>query len=123
MEKEESRMERLLKLCVAHGISLTSPREACCLFVVSTTFHAATSSNTVWDRFLPSDWQSLPTQPIGNHLSPTFLLPSATHSRVWAIQSFLELHATSSAPPSPQDLTIIVLALAPSTDRILPPPG
>ncbi|CAL9757230.1 unnamed protein product, partial [Musa acuminata subsp. burmannicoides] len=59
MEKGESRTEKLPELCVAHVISLTSPRVACRLSAVSTTFRAAATSDTVWDRFLPSDWQSL----------------------------------------------------------------
>ncbi|THU73747.1 hypothetical protein C4D60_Mb04t26120 [Musa balbisiana] len=59
MEKGESRTEKLPEHCIAHAISLTSPRVACRLSAVSTTFRAAATSDTVWDRFLPSDWQSL----------------------------------------------------------------
>ncbi|CAL9087715.1 unnamed protein product [Musa textilis] len=59
MELGESGIERLPELCVAHAISLTSPRDACCLSAVSAAFHGAATSDTVWDRFLPTDWQSL----------------------------------------------------------------
>ncbi|XP_009391276.2 F-box protein PP2-B10-like [Musa acuminata AAA Group] len=59
MEKGESRTEKLPELCIVHAISLTSPRVASRLSAVSTTFRAAATSDTVWDRFLPSDWQSL----------------------------------------------------------------
>uniref|UniRef100_A0A804ITS5 F-box domain-containing protein n=1 Tax=Musa acuminata subsp. malaccensis TaxID=214687 RepID=A0A804ITS5_MUSAM len=55
----KSSLEKLPELCVAHVISLTSPRVACRLSAVSTTFRAAATSDTVWDCFLPSDWQSL----------------------------------------------------------------
>ncbi|RWW36906.1 hypothetical protein BHE74_00058034 [Ensete ventricosum] len=59
MELGESGIERLPELCVAHAISLASPRDACRLSAVSAAFRCAATSDTVWDRFLPTDWQSL----------------------------------------------------------------
>ncbi|KAJ6820137.1 F-box protein PP2-B10-like isoform X1 [Iris pallida] len=41
--------------CIAHVISLTSPRDSCRSAGTSTAFRAAAESDTVWDRFLPSD--------------------------------------------------------------------
>ncbi|RWW18187.1 hypothetical protein GW17_00017839 [Ensete ventricosum] len=59
MELGELGIERLPELCVAHAISLASPRDACRLSAVSAAFRCAATSDTVWDRFLPTDWQSL----------------------------------------------------------------
>ena len=59
MEMGESGIESLPDLCVAHSISLTSPRDACRLSAVSAAFRGAATSDTVWDRFLPTDWHSL----------------------------------------------------------------
>ncbi|WOL19295.1 F-box protein PP2-B12 [Canna indica] len=55
----ESGIERLPEGCIAHAISLTSPREACCSCAVSTAFRSAAASDTVWSRFLPDDLDSL----------------------------------------------------------------
>ncbi|XP_074581499.1 F-box protein PP2-B11-like [Curcuma longa] len=45
--------------CIAHALSLTSPRDACRASAVSTTFLSAAASDAVWDRFLPADLQSV----------------------------------------------------------------
>ncbi|XP_078148313.1 F-box protein PP2-B11-like [Carex rostrata] len=45
--------------CVAIMVSLTSPRDACRLSAVSSTFRSAAESDIVWARFLPSDYLSL----------------------------------------------------------------
>lgn len=45
--------------CVAMMVSLTSPRDACRLSAVSSTFRSAAESDIVWSRFLPSDYLSL----------------------------------------------------------------
>ncbi|KAJ4773572.1 F-box protein [Rhynchospora pubera] len=45
--------------CVAIMVSLTSPRDACRLSAVSSTFRSAAESDVVWARFLPSDYISL----------------------------------------------------------------
>ncbi|KAK0580334.1 hypothetical protein LWI29_000792 [Acer saccharum] len=54
-------MSGLLSLpegCIAAVISFTSPREACHLACVSTTFRSAADSDVVWDRFLPQEYSS-----------------------------------------------------------------
>jgi hypothetical protein len=45
--------------CVATMVSLTTPRDACRLSAVSSTFRSAAESDIVWARFLPSDYASL----------------------------------------------------------------
>ncbi|KAK8657028.1 hypothetical protein V6N13_098962 [Hibiscus sabdariffa] len=40
--------------CIAAVISLTSPRDACRLSLVSTSFKSVSDSDAVWERFLPS---------------------------------------------------------------------
>lgn len=42
--------------CIAAVLSFTSPRDACRLSLVSTTFKSAAQSDIVWERFLPSDY-------------------------------------------------------------------
>ncbi|CAL9124144.1 unnamed protein product [Musa textilis] len=55
----ESGMDRLPEGCVAHAIALTSPRDACRFSAVSSAFRSAAAYDTVWDRFLPSDYRSI----------------------------------------------------------------
>ncbi|KAF3457648.1 hypothetical protein FNV43_RR02306 [Rhamnella rubrinervis] len=45
--------------CIAHIISLTSPRDACCCTAVSSKFRSVAESDTVWVRFLPSYWEDI----------------------------------------------------------------
>ncbi|EOA26085.1 hypothetical protein CARUB_v10019504mg [Capsella rubella] len=45
--------------CISNIISFTSPRDACVAASVSKTFESAVQSDTVWDKFLPSDYSSL----------------------------------------------------------------
>ncbi|XP_062084248.1 putative F-box protein PP2-B12 [Humulus lupulus] len=45
--------------CIADIISFTTPRDACRLRLVSTTFRSAAESDTVWEKFLPPDFSSL----------------------------------------------------------------
>ncbi|XP_017609432.2 F-box protein PP2-B10-like [Gossypium arboreum] len=45
--------------CFSLIISLTSPRDACRLSLVSTAFNSATESDAVWESFLPSQSQAL----------------------------------------------------------------
>lgn len=42
--------------CISYIISLTSPTDACRSAAVSTTFQLAADSDTVWNRFIPSDY-------------------------------------------------------------------
>ncbi|KAH7571405.1 hypothetical protein ACOSP7_013968 [Xanthoceras sorbifolium] len=44
--------------CIAAAISFTSPRDACRLACVSTTFRSAAESDAVWDHFLPPEYLS-----------------------------------------------------------------
>jgi len=48
--------------CIATILSFTSPRDACRLSLVSSTFRSAAASDAVWDRFLPSDFHTLLSQ-------------------------------------------------------------
>ncbi|CAA0815572.1 F-box protein [Striga hermonthica] len=45
--------------CIAKVLSLTSPKDACRLSAVASTFDSASRSDVVWDRFLPSDYREL----------------------------------------------------------------
>ncbi|KAJ4811150.1 F-box protein [Rhynchospora pubera] len=45
--------------CFAHVISFTSPRHACILSLLSSSFRSAVDSDVTWERFLPSDYASL----------------------------------------------------------------
>lgn len=45
--------------CIAHVISFTCPRDSCRSAVTSSEFRSAAESDTVWDRFLPSDVRSI----------------------------------------------------------------
>ncbi|WCJ26913.1 F-box protein PP2-B15 [Euphorbia peplus] len=42
--------------CFAHILSLTSPKEACRLSVVSSVLQSSADSDVVWEKFLPSDY-------------------------------------------------------------------
>ena len=45
--------------CIANILSFTTPGDACRLSLVSCTFCSAAQSDRVWDRFLPSDLESI----------------------------------------------------------------
>ncbi|XP_059628698.1 F-box protein PP2-B11-like [Cornus florida] len=45
--------------CIANFLSLTSPPETCRLSLVASTFRSAAESDSVWERFLPSDYQDM----------------------------------------------------------------
>ncbi|XP_045808802.1 putative F-box protein PP2-B12 [Trifolium pratense] len=58
MAKKSKRMvefEELPEPCIATILSHTTPIDTCRLSVVSKTFHSASDSDDVWNRFLPSD--------------------------------------------------------------------
>ncbi|CAA3000095.1 F-box PP2-B10-like [Olea europaea subsp. europaea] len=42
--------------CIANALSLTSPKDACRLSLVASTFRSAADSDVVWERFLPPDY-------------------------------------------------------------------
>ncbi|XP_059309506.1 putative F-box protein PP2-B12 [Lycium ferocissimum] len=45
--------------CIAEILSLTSPRDVCRLSLVSPSLQSAADSDSVWEKFLPSDYQSI----------------------------------------------------------------
>ncbi|ESQ33084.1 hypothetical protein EUTSA_v10004729mg [Eutrema salsugineum] len=45
--------------CISKIISFTSPRDACVAASVSKTFESAVKSDSVWEKFLPSEYSSL----------------------------------------------------------------
>ncbi|KAL0455023.1 UNVERIFIED_CONTAM: F-box protein [Sesamum latifolium] len=45
--------------CIANALSLTSPKDACRMSVVASMFRAASQSDAVWSRFLPSDYRDI----------------------------------------------------------------
>ncbi|KAG2301695.1 hypothetical protein Bca4012_059934 [Brassica carinata] len=45
--------------CISSIFSLTSPRDACVAASVSKTFESAVKSDSVWEKFLPSEYASL----------------------------------------------------------------
>ncbi|KAK2640874.1 hypothetical protein Ddye_022637 [Dipteronia dyeriana] len=59
-----SGMLALPEECIAAAISFTSPRDACRLACVSTTFKSAADSDAVWDRFLPPEYLSAISNPV-----------------------------------------------------------
>ncbi|KAK7337989.1 hypothetical protein VNO77_18583 [Canavalia gladiata] len=57
-----SEFEHLPEDCIANVVSFTTPRDACILSLVSSTFRSAAQSDVVWDRFLPSDYDAIISQ-------------------------------------------------------------
>ncbi|XP_010425001.1 PREDICTED: putative F-box protein PP2-B6 [Camelina sativa] len=49
--------------CISNIISFTSPRDACISASVSKTFESAVKSESVWEKFLPVDYESLVPPP------------------------------------------------------------
>ncbi|KAK7269088.1 hypothetical protein RIF29_21804 [Crotalaria pallida] len=62
MEEPVGDFNNLPEGCIANIVSLTTPRDACRLSLVSSTFRSAAESDAVWDKFLPSDYQSIVSQ-------------------------------------------------------------
>ncbi|XP_057982160.1 putative F-box protein PP2-B12 [Malania oleifera] len=60
-ENESERLDwsSLPEGCIANIVSLTSPRDACRLSLVSSAFRSASNSDSVWERFLPSDYPAI----------------------------------------------------------------
>ncbi|KAL4318888.1 hypothetical protein GQ457_18G010170 [Hibiscus cannabinus] len=61
VELEGFHLSDLPQDCIAAVISLTSPRDACRLSLVSTTFKSVSESDAVWERFLPSGLNLIPS--------------------------------------------------------------
>lgn len=51
--------------CIANALSLTSPKDACRLSLVASTFRSAGESDVVWERFLPRDYYDIISRSIG----------------------------------------------------------
>ncbi|CAI9768990.1 unnamed protein product [Fraxinus pennsylvanica] len=45
--------------CIATALSLTSPKDACRLSLVTLMFRSAAESDAVWERFLPPDYRDI----------------------------------------------------------------
>lgn len=54
--------EHLPEGCIANILSFTTPRDACVLSLVSSSFRSAAQSDVVWERFLPSDLHAIVSQ-------------------------------------------------------------
>ncbi|KAM3359689.1 F-box protein PP2-B10 [Capsicum galapagoense] len=57
--------EELPEGCIANALSLTSPKDACRLSLVASTFRSAAESDAVWERFLPPDYYDIISWSIG----------------------------------------------------------
>ncbi|KAL6142953.1 hypothetical protein ACLB2K_061228 [Fragaria x ananassa] len=51
--------------CIAHIISLTTPRDACRLSLLSKLFRSAADSDAVWDKFLPPETRTMSPEELG----------------------------------------------------------
>ncbi|XP_038977405.1 F-box protein PP2-B11-like [Phoenix dactylifera] len=45
--------------CISHVLSLTTPPDSCRSALVSAAFRSAANSDALWERFLPSDYESI----------------------------------------------------------------
>ncbi|CAN4106367.1 unnamed protein product [Withania somnifera] len=64
--------EELPEGCIAKALSLTSPKDACRLSLVASTFRSAAESDAVWERFLPPDYYEIICRSIGGPDSLAF---------------------------------------------------
>ncbi|KAI4318134.1 hypothetical protein L6164_025940 [Bauhinia variegata] len=74
-----SPFDALPEACIAHIISFTTPQDACKLFLVSKIFRSVAASDAVWERFVPSDYDSLVSQ----SPSSTSLLASSSKKNLY----------------------------------------
>ncbi|KAK9180344.1 hypothetical protein WN943_029553 [Citrus x changshan-huyou] len=58
--------------CISHIISLTTLRDACISSTVCPIFKSAADSDSVWEKFLPSDYKQI----ISNSVSDSSLITS-----------------------------------------------
>ncbi|KAG8369093.1 hypothetical protein BUALT_Bualt15G0114300 [Buddleja alternifolia] len=68
---------RLPEDCVSRVLSLTSPKDACRMLVVSTEFRIPAESNVVWDKFVPSDIVSSTTLKFSSKKELFFILSNS----------------------------------------------
>ncbi|KAL1221110.1 putative F-box protein PP2-B8 [Cardamine amara subsp. amara] len=59
VDAEPVSLDDLPEECISIIISFTSPRDAFALASVSKTFESAVQSDTVWDKFIPPEYESL----------------------------------------------------------------
>ncbi|KAL3507380.1 hypothetical protein ACH5RR_032762 [Cinchona calisaya] len=55
--------------CISNIISFTSPKEACKASVISVGFKSASESDTVWKKFLPSDYKEIISKSVSSPLN------------------------------------------------------
>uniref|UniRef100_A0A5B7BZE7 F-box domain-containing protein n=1 Tax=Davidia involucrata TaxID=16924 RepID=A0A5B7BZE7_DAVIN len=53
------KLDHLPEDCIAHVLSLTSPRDVCKSSLVSSVVHDAAESDLLWEKFLPSDYREI----------------------------------------------------------------
>uniref|UniRef100_A0A803LEW3 F-box domain-containing protein n=1 Tax=Chenopodium quinoa TaxID=63459 RepID=A0A803LEW3_CHEQI len=61
--KNTTRINNLPDESIATVISFTTPRDACRVATLSTTFSVVANSNIVWNHFLPSDYREIILRP------------------------------------------------------------
>ncbi|EEF49919.1 F-box protein PP2-B15 [Ricinus communis] len=52
-------MDLLPEDCFAHILSFISPKDACCTSIVSSAVRSSADLDTVWEKFLPSDYPEI----------------------------------------------------------------
>jgi hypothetical protein len=52
-------IQQLPEECVAQAIGMTTPADACRAAAVCTAFRSVADSDTVWEKFLPSDCDAI----------------------------------------------------------------
>lgn len=64
--KQMEKMKELPENCISLILSFTTPREACRLAAVSKLFRSAASSDSLWDKWLPTHYAQI----LANSISP-----------------------------------------------------
>lgn len=59
LERKMVNLDELPEDCFAHVLSLTSPQDACHLSLVSSLVHSMADLDSVWEKFLPSDYKAI----------------------------------------------------------------
>ncbi|XP_043722219.1 putative F-box protein PP2-B12 isoform X1 [Telopea speciosissima] len=65
-------LQSLPEGCVSNILSLTSPSDACRSSVVSSIFRSAANSDSVWEKFLPSDIHKILSSSVSPSSLPNF---------------------------------------------------
>ncbi|KAB1201649.1 putative F-box protein PP2-B12 [Morella rubra] len=61
--------------CIGRIISATSPPDACRLSLVSRVFRSAATSNLMWERFLPPEYEQIISEAVSTSSLPLSTLP------------------------------------------------